>query len=226
MIKVVDSSNFESESDTLRKFAELRYEVFVRRLGWQLPRTTEGRENDEYDAADAIYLTIGNKSGNVIAGARLLNTAKASILTDRFPHLVNKGHRLPRSEKIFEVTRFAIDNRRDRLDRRIDLRAELLWGMQAVALGLELQKLVSISYLHLEPMLRKCGYRFRRLGDVVMIDGIPTAALEHEVAPDIMQSCRRLLKREPGLSTNFLISRASRGSVPPAVSIAGSSLGG
>jgi N-acyl-L-homoserine lactone synthetase len=53
--------------------------------------------------------------------------------------------------------------------------------------------MVSVTYTHLEPMLRKTGYRFRRLGDVDNIDGIPTVVLEHEVSPDVLQACRSAL---------------------------------
>lgn len=192
MMNLIDASNRAVHTETLRSFAELRYEIFVRRLGWPLPDARDGLEEDEYDTARAIYVTVSNSAGQVIGGARLLDTADASLLNEVFPHLV-KDDDLPRSPRIYEITRFAIDPRRERLEGCQDLRNRVLWGVQAAALHLGLQKMVSITYVHLEPMLRKVGYRFRRLGDVDSIDGIATVALEHEVSPEILDACRSTL---------------------------------
>ncbi|MVA56852.1 acyl-homoserine-lactone synthase [Agrobacterium vitis] len=188
MMNLIDSSNRTMHSETLRSFAELRHEVFVRRLGWALSAAREGLEEDKYDTSRAVYVTISNSTGHVVAGARLLDTSNASLLHEIFPHLVKDGNP-QRSDRIYEVTRFVIDHRRERLEGCMDLRNRLLWGIQAAALHLKLEKMVSVTYTHLEPMLQKAGYRFRRLGDVHCIDGIPTVALEHEVSLDILDAC-------------------------------------
>jgi N-acyl-L-homoserine lactone synthetase len=167
----------------------LRYEIFIRQFEWPLPGCRDGLEQDEYDTPEAIYLTICNRLGQVVAGVRLLDTAHACLLNDIFPWLV-QGSDLPRSHRTYEVTRFAIDHRRDRLEGCPDLRATLLWAIQAAALVLGAEKLVSVSYVHLEPMLGKAGYRFRRLGRAEAIDGVPTVALEHEVSLDILAACQ------------------------------------
>lgn len=223
MMNLIDSSNRAMHAETLRSFAELRYEVFVRRLGWALPAARDGFEEDEYDTSRAVYVTISNSAGHVIAGARLLDTSDASLLNEIFPHLVKDGD-LPRSDRIYEITRFAIDHRRERLEGSMDLRNRLLWGIQATALHLELDKMVSVTYTHLEPMLRKAGYRFRRLGDVDCIDGIPTVALEHEVSPDILGACRSALLTGRGRHKSGSLCPLSSQSNQPTASLAQSAL--
>lgn len=193
MMNLIGNFNRAAHAETLRSFAQLRYEVFVRQLGWPLPGTKDGLEQDDYDTPEAVYLTISNRAGDVVAGVRLLDTARACLLNDLFSRLVQDVD-LPRSHRIYEVTRFAIDHRRERLENCPDLRGRLLWGIQAAALALGAEKLVSVTYVHLEPMLGKAGYRFRRIGEALEIDGIPTVALEHEVSPDILASCEARIR--------------------------------
>lgn len=128
-VNLIDSSNRSMHAETLRSFAELRYEIFIRHLGWPLPDTGNGLEEDEYDSSRTVYVTISNSVGQVVAGARLLDTADASLLNEVFPHLIKEGD-LPRSPQVYEITRFAIDHRRERLEGCMDLRARLLWAFK------------------------------------------------------------------------------------------------
>ena len=183
MIQVIDRTNAERHAATLRSFAELRYGVFIRQLGWALPLSADGQERDQFDDADAVYLTISNAAGQVVAGARLLDTARHSLLADIFPHLVDGA--APSHPSVFEITRFVVDPRAERVAGCGDLSAELLWGLQEYAAHVGLRELVSVSYVALERLLRRGGYRIERLGAPCRIDGTLVAALRHEVSPDV-----------------------------------------
>jgi len=194
MIALFSQSSFPENAKTLQSFFELRHEIFIRQLGWSIPTAEKEIERDEYDTSGAIYLTISNPSGHVVAGARLLPTSEPCILNEMFPSLVRGA--LPRSPHIFEVTRFAVDQRKERISGCSDLRTSLLWGIQAAALAIGAERLVSVSYVHLEPMLLKAGYSFRRLGEVIDIDDLPTVALEHEVSVDVLNACHGRVRSE------------------------------
>lgn len=187
MLHVISGVEREDHEALLQSFGRLRYDVFVEKLGWSLPLVSTNEESDEYDSSSATYLMIANEVGVIVAGARLLNTARTSLLADKFSYLVDEG--APCSMFTFEVTRFVIDNRRSRIAGCGDLKTKLLWAIQAAALSLRAERLVSVSYTHLEPMLVKAGYRFRRLGKVFVVDGVATVALEHEVSAAVLQAC-------------------------------------
>jgi N-acyl-L-homoserine lactone synthetase len=179
MIQVIDSSNHYLYQDELQSFASLRYDVFVTRMGWKMNCPDAGFEQDQFDTEDAIYLIIKNPKGDVVGGTRLLDTSRGSLLGEIFPYLVDGP--APADPGVLEVTRFVVDYRKDRLDGCGKVCAELLWGLQEYGVWAGLTHLVSVSYLTLEPMLRRSGYRSRRMGIICEMDGYSVAALEHDV---------------------------------------------
>jgi N-acyl-L-homoserine lactone synthetase len=194
MINFIDQHNSSAYANDLRSFFELRHHIFIDQLGWSIETAVDGIERDQYDTQDAIYITINNEHGNAVAGARLLPTSKPCIMNEIFPSLVDGD--LPRSPRIFEITRFAVDQRRERISGCQELRICLLWGILAAALALRAEKLVSISYARLEPMLVKAGYRFRHLGQPSTIDGLPTVALEYDVSSEILDDCYQRVRSQ------------------------------
>jgi N-acyl-L-homoserine lactone synthetase len=190
MIKIIDSSNALDQENFLKQFFRIRYDVFIKRLGWNIPIREEGLETDDFDDEHAIYILItDNEDDRVIGGARLLDTSRRSILGEIFPELV--ANNPPADPRIFEVTRFTAPRHAAPEDRSRTI--ELLWGLQAYALSANLTHLVSVSYLSLEPILRRAGYRFSRLGGVHEMDGTKIAALLHDVNTAVLELTGRQL---------------------------------
>lgn len=83
-----------------------RYEVFVRRLRWDLP-VTEGRETDQFDRLDSRYLLLLNDNEDRLSGSlRLLPSSGPHVLSEVFPSLCEHG--VPRGDRIWEVSRMCI----------------------------------------------------------------------------------------------------------------------
>lgn len=95
---------------------------------------------------------------------------------------------MPVSPKVFEVTRFAVEDRRERLEGCGNICAELLWGVQQYAAWAGIEGLVSVSYTTMEPILRRAGYRFTRLGTVKPMDGSRVVALALDVLPATLET--------------------------------------
>jgi len=181
LIQVIDKTNAYAHAETLRLFAALRHRVFVERLGWRLPCREPGFEQDQFDNSNAVYLIAIDHDGQVTGGTRLLDTSRGSLLAEVFPYLLDGSP--PADPKIFEVTRFIAASS----DGGYDLCMELLWALQVYGVGAGLTHFVSVSYLGLEPMFRRAGYRFHRLGCVVPMDGTQVAAFQHEVDPATLE---------------------------------------
>jgi N-acyl-L-homoserine lactone synthetase len=194
MIQVIDRTNRQIHGETLHSYFELRHAVFIGRLGWQLDCAEEGIERDQFDNEDAIYLTVSNRHGQVVGGARLLDTSRRSLLGEIFPDLVDGP--IPADPGVYEVTRFVVDPRRERLEGCGDVCAELLWGLQEFGIWAGLDRLVSVSYVSLEPILRRAGYRSCRLGPSLTVDGTQIVARSHEIAPEVRDASRRRVKVE------------------------------
>lgn len=202
MIQVIDRTNIHSHLDSLRSFAELRYQTFITRYDWRNISGTEKFEQDQFDTEEAIYLVVHNKHGDVIGGARLLDTSRNCLLGEIFPYLVDGA--IPSDPRVFEVTRFVVDHRRDRLTGCGNVCAELLWGLQEYGSWAGLTHLVSVSYLTLEPVLRRAGYCSRRMGKTFQIDGQDVAALEHDVNYVVRQQSSQRVNVDQTLGLSLL----------------------
>lgn len=188
MFAITDRTNAIRHAYRLFSFSELRHEIFITRLGWPLA-CPSGRETDQYDDEDAVYVTATNSVGQVVAGARLLSTANKSLLADTFPQLV-EGE-LSRSSTVWDVTRFAVDHRKERTDGCGNLCALLVCALQEYGLRQGLDHYVSVSDVRMEPILRRAGCRIVRLGQSIEMDGTGIVGLRIEISESVLQAARR-----------------------------------
>lgn len=157
----------------LLDMARYRHQVFVEKLGWKLH--TRGRlELDEFDRKDTLYLIARNAQGDVVGTSRLLPTHRPYLLATVFPQLLGDTP-APSSPQIWELSRFAaVDGAR--LGPGDDLYGSslaldmLAAAMQAVAKEGG-KRLISVSPLGIERILRRAGVRAHRAAPPALIDG-------------------------------------------------------
>ncbi|MDZ7811093.1 MAG: acyl-homoserine-lactone synthase [Arhodomonas sp.] len=70
-----------------------RHRVFHQRLGWEVS-SARGREMDEYDDLDPVYIAYRRSAEEVIGTFRLLPTTGPYMLRDVFPQLL-RGEPFP-----------------------------------------------------------------------------------------------------------------------------------
>jgi len=157
----------------LLDMARYRHQVFVEKLGWKLD--TRGRfELDEFDRKDTIYLIARDPQGLIVGTSRLLPTHRPYLLASVFPQLLGDLP-APCSPHIWELSRFAaVDVARlgpSEDPHGSSLALDMLSvAMQAVA-GHGGQRLISVSPLGVERILRRAGLRAHRAAPPVLIDG-------------------------------------------------------
>jgi acyl homoserine lactone synthase len=188
MIDVVTADNAHIFQSELRSFFELRFEVFVNRLKWDLACEV-GDERDQFDNERAIYLLLTNSRAQVVAGARMLRTDIPSLLTQVFPFLVDGP--MPGSPSIWEVTRLVVDHRKERLEGCGNVCGRLLSGLLEFGVDNGLSHLVSVSDTRIERILRRSGWTTQRLGAAHRIGECQVAAEIQECSPEILDECRR-----------------------------------
>src|SRR5689334_2518280 len=81
-------------------FFRLRYEVFYKRLNWQVQCQDE-REIDRYDNEDTVYVVTEDDAGRIIGGWRLRPTLTPYMLDEVFPQLLN-GTPAPHHPRVWE----------------------------------------------------------------------------------------------------------------------------
>lgn len=156
--------------------AEYRYQVFVQRLGWELP-SQPGYEQDQFDLADTVHVVARRRDGSIVGCGRLLPTTGPYLLESVFPSLLN-GLPVPRDPKIWELSRFAaMPVNGDEAARTNDYMAERVL-LQALRFCAErgVTHLLAVSTPPVERLLLRAGVQCQRLGPPEMAGGKPVIA--------------------------------------------------
>lgn len=159
--------------------ATYRHNVFVEALGWQLPG--EGLlERDQFDRDDTVYVVAQDGRGEVCGCARLLPTTKAYLLSDVFPQLMN-GSPLPHDRHVWELSRFSTMPIGDSLTiSREEARTRFCTLFAAVveaASAHEASRMITVTALGVERILRSIGIHAHRAGPPRILSGKPTLAM-------------------------------------------------
>ncbi len=173
-----------SLSDVYRQVAGYRYRVFVENLGWDL-HAPDGLEQDQFDRPDTIYVAVRDNEGEVCGCARLLPTMHPYLLSEVFPQLLN-GAMPPSSPEIWELSRFAaVDfnspSQSPLRQMSSDIAVALLQASIECAAAHGAKRLITVSPLGIERLLRKAGFKAHRAGPPIMVDGHPIFACWIEV---------------------------------------------
>lgn len=159
---------------TYQEQAAYRYKVFVENLGWDL-HAPDGMEQDQFDRADTLYVVARDDEGEVCGCARLLPTTHPYLLSEVFPQLMN-GAMPPSSPEVWELSRFAaVDfNSPDPSPLRqmsSEIAIKLLQAAIDFALKHGVKRLITVSPVGIERLLRNAGFKAHRAGPPMRIDG-------------------------------------------------------
>lgn len=159
--------------------AAYRHRVFVDALLWQLP-TEDGLERDQFDRADTLYVIARGSKGEVCGCARLLPTIKAYLLDDVFPELMN-GFPAPHSHDVWELSRFSTmpvegAPALPRGEARVRF-CSLFAAVVEAASAHGAIRLITVTALGVERILRNIGIHAHRVGPPRLVDGKPTLAM-------------------------------------------------
>lgn len=164
--------------------ARYRHRVFVEKLGWNL--SCQGQmEFDQFDRPDTFYLVARRDDGEVVGTARLLPTHRPYLLAEVFPELLG-GLPAPNSSDIWELSRFAaLDFESGRTGAGSQLSSpiaiELLKASLDTAAAHGVQRLITVSPLGVERLLRRAGFLAHRAAPPLVVDGEPIFACWIEV---------------------------------------------
>ncbi|MDH0304187.1 MULTISPECIES: acyl-homoserine-lactone synthase [unclassified Pseudomonas] len=157
--------------------AHYRYQVFVRQLGWELD-CEEDAEFDQFDRSDTVYILARDENKQVVGVARLLSTATPYLLSEIFPELM-AGQPMPASEQVWELSRFAAAGPSScRAERQISSPNAIALMQETLRCAAEYgaRKLITVSPLGIERLLRKVGIDASRAGQVCSKYGQPLYA--------------------------------------------------
>lgn len=122
-------------------FADRRRQ-FMEQMGWDLQTDATGREMDEYDALNPLYVIVTDDDGKHAASMRVMPTTGRTMLAEKFPHLTS-GLTIA-SEATWEITRFFVPRREDRR-----LAPALMWAGCETALRAGVSSYAGVVSTHM-----------------------------------------------------------------------------
>lgn len=160
----------------LRAIHVLRAKVFRDRMGWDIP-VLAGMEIDGYDALEPHYMVIRNDTDKVCGCWRMMPTDGPYMLKDTFPELLN-GAEAPEHERIWELSRFAIETEGDSSFGFAERAMEAMRGIVNFADEHGIDKYVTVTSTAVERLLRHAGVEIVRMGPPLRIGVERAIALE------------------------------------------------
>lgn len=176
---VISGNALLLSNDMYNKVGQYRRKVFVETLGWAL-QTVDGRELDQFDRPDTLYLASRDDDGAINGCARLLPTDRPYLLGDIFPELMH-GQPIPCSPDIWELSRFAAVDFNARGGSPLaqfssGIAVQLLRQAIACAAKHGARRLITVSPIGIERLLRHTGVHAHRAGPPMIVDGHPIFA--------------------------------------------------
>ena len=178
-IRIAARRDFKSRD--LWEMHTLRARVFKDRLGWEVP-VLSGMEIDGYDALDPMYMMIREAGGGALRGCwRLLPTEGPYMLKDSFAQLLH-GQPAPSDERIWELSRFAIQTDCASCFGFSDVAMESICQIISHGFQAGIEQYVTVTTVAIERLLRRAGVVTRRFGLPCQIGVEQAVALYVDVA--------------------------------------------
>ena len=188
MFEVITSANKYQFADVLDEMFRARHRVFVEERGWEEVRRADGREIDEFDTDDTIYLVLV-EDGRVRGGHRLLPTTAPHLFSQIFPEACNV-HGRQIGPWIYEVGRTFVNREGLNQDEASLLGGKVMTGMMEFACRTGLEQYVGMIPV---PALRRYLplWDFKPLGVPMEFYGVLHVAVSTPPSKASLEACRR-----------------------------------
>jgi N-acyl-L-homoserine lactone synthetase len=191
VLQLIEPDNYGQFIDDLEAVHRLRYRVFKQRLGWEV-ETTGNMEVDSFDALRPNYLLLRDGKGAAIGCVRLLPTTGPYMPRDTFPALLGELA-APASNSVWESSRFALDVAPELSAASKSISSytfELFAGMVEFGLAKGLAKIVTVTDVRMERILRRAGWPLERISAPREIGKTQAVAGFLPVSVDILHSLK------------------------------------
>jgi acyl-homoserine lactone synthase len=203
-IHVVQKHNRHLYERYFDPYFRLRHDIYVKQRKWMALDRPDGREIDQFDTDDAVYLFCLDK-GQLIGAMRALPTLSPTLLSDLFPDLSIRGP-IQRPD-VYELSRvFVVPERRgEHAGPRVETLLLTAITEYGVSIGLTGFSIVLESWWL--PRFERCGWKAHPLGLPQMMDDMAVLAVLVDCNEATWRSlCRQIDRTGPILTWQGLSS--------------------
>ncbi len=187
----------------------LRYEAMIGRQGWDVP-TVMGKEYgqlmeyDQYDCPATYYLVYRNAQGKALGCSRFCPTDRPYMLQEKFSHLVENPDLLPSSERVWEGSRFVIDNNLP-VEKRKEVRNELILGYLEFGLRMGIERFIGVMLpAYWRNLFQSLGWEVEFLGNPVALNNADSKQTVRAGWVDVSQDNLRKVRSITGISGSVM----------------------
>lgn len=190
MIHIVTRENAAEYTELLEEMYRWRHRIYVEQRGWKAIARSDGREIDQFDTDNTVYLLALDDAGNFTGSVRFNPTHQPTLFSEIFPHLISRGE-VPRSSSVWEMMRlFVVPNKRQESGRSPVLE-ELYAGMMEWAIAEKVESIIVLAEVFWLPRCLKMGWVVDPLGLPTVIEGEYWVPMRVEVGEHILAATRQ-----------------------------------
>ncbi len=189
MLYLINRANRHLFDDKLNELFCARKQTFIDECGWNIPQDAQGREIDQFDTDNTVYLLSCTQEGELVGGTRMMPTTAPHMMSDVFGFLCD--YPAPIGPMVWEGSRYFVRKKFRKTPAIQVAHTEMLCGMMETCLvyGIE-QFIFVINGFHASGMIA-LGWDIVPLGAPKEIDGNPIMAFVVNVRPEGLQAMRR-----------------------------------
>jgi acyl-homoserine lactone synthase len=189
LLHVVSETNRHFYECELDQYFRARHQVYVKERGWKELDRPDGREIDQFDTKNAVYL-IAIEADRVLGGHRLVPTLYPTLMSEVFPELAMRG--LVRRANAYELSRIFVVPERRGEQREPRVESVILAGTLEFALSQGIAQFTIVMETWWIPRLRELGWDVRPLGAPINIKGMITIGVVIDVTEQAwLETCDR-----------------------------------
>lgn len=188
-LHVICDANRHLYEDVLDDYFRIRYKIYVEERGWAELARPDGREIDQFDRPDTIYL-MAIEGRRVVGSHRLVPTAGPTLMSDLFPQLALRS--IIRRPDAYELSRVFVV--RDRRGGQVEPKVEsiIMAGTMEFALIEGLRQFTIVMETWWLPRFMAMGWNPRPLGVPVDINGMSCIGVAIDVTDTAWrETCRQ-----------------------------------
>jgi len=173
-LRVVTGRAADLPQGYIERLGRYRHRVFIEQLGWAV-QSEQGCERDRFDRADTVYAAVEDSQAQIAGCARLLPTTQPYLLNEVFAELLH-GAPPPCDARVWELSRFASMDFSQPATTPLaqfsnSATAMLLRGAMECAARCGAERLITVSPVGIERLIRRLGIRASPAGRPVAIYG-------------------------------------------------------
>ena len=142
MIEIVVPEIRYRYQELLEQMFRLRFEICIEKWGWQVPTAKAGRDVDEFDNDEAVYmLLLSDDRQDVLGCCRFNPTTSPYMISKLWPESCDL-QAPPSSAKVWEASRFVVASGLGSKDHYLELMWQLSTGMCEFCVSAGIEKIV------------------------------------------------------------------------------------